>query len=58
MSLSTVCGGKILRFVRHEKEVDIPFGGDVKVLMSGHLHPPIPGLTNRSGWKKAGAPVE
>ena len=58
MSLSTVCGGKILRFVRHEKEVDIPVGGDGKVLMAGHLHPRISGLTNRSGWKTAGATVE
>ena len=58
MSLSTVCGGEILRFVQYEKEVDIPVGGDGKVLMPGHLHPPIPGLTNRSGWKKAGAPVD
>jgi len=58
MSWSAVCGGEILRFVRYEKEVDIPVGGDGKVLMTGHLHPPIPGLTKRSGWKTAGAPVE
>jgi hypothetical protein len=58
MSLSTVCGGEILRFVRYEKEVDIHVGGDGKVPIMCHVHSPIPGLTNRSGWRTAGAPAE